>query len=148
MRNYAAFLFLILASVLGGCVTSDSPVEVGARTLELSFSGERCTYHGPTELSPGPVELLFNNNADGLAAVNFHRLLEGKTIQDVIEYHGDEPTSKLRPSWAEELGTWKEIESGEQHRWEGELEEGNYFMVCANMMPFGVWLGTGITVDE
>ena len=148
MGKISAFLLLILAVFIAGCADSDTPVEVGVRTLELTFHGDSCTYEGPTEILPGPVELVFKNNGEGFAAVNFLKNLEGKTIQDVIDYIGEEPTTKHHPSWTQELGSWKLIQTGEQHKWEGELDEGIYHMVCANMMPFGVWFGTGITVEN
>jgi hypothetical protein len=148
MGKLATILCITLVVFLPACTTEEAPVDVGVRTLELTFQGDSCSYAGPTELLPGPVELIFNNNGEGFAAVNFLELLEGKTIQDLIEYNGEEPSTKHAPSWSQELGTWKLIQSGEQHKWAGELEEGNYFMVCANMSPFGVWLGTGLTVTN
>ncbi|TEU19160.1 MAG: hypothetical protein E3J21_04445 [Anaerolineales bacterium] len=116
--------------------------------LELSFDGESCTYEGPTELTAGPVELIFLNKSEAPAAVNFLMLLEGKTVQDVIEYNGEEPTSKHAPSWTRELGTWRSVAAGESHHWEGDLEPASYFMVCARISPLGVWLGTGLDVSQ
>ena len=118
------------------------------RTLDLTFDGEHCTYEGPTELAAGPVELFFHNNSDKMAAVNFAKLLEGKTIQDIIDYIGEEPTTKHAPSWTQELGTWTGVNSGDTHHWEGELEPGIYNMVCAIAYPLAVWHGTGLTVGK
>jgi hypothetical protein len=162
--NKPSLLFLViflLLALITGCATAaqDPPTpeptvmlgpsckEVGGNCLELTFDGESCTYEGPTEIAAGPVELFFNNNSEGTAAVNFLMLLEGKTIEDVIEYNGEEPTTKHAPSWSRELGTWRPISAGESHHWEGELEPANYFMVCARLAPLGVWLGTGLTVE-
>lgn len=121
--------------------------EVEGICLDLTFDGENCTYEGPTELTSGPVTLFFNNKSEGAAAVNFLMLLEGKTVEDVIEYTGEEPTTKHHPSWSRELGTWMPIVAGKSQHWEGELEPGDYFMVCARLSPLGVWLGTGLTVE-
>ncbi|MGD8753746.1 MAG: hypothetical protein PVG14_20115 [Anaerolineales bacterium] len=117
--------------------------------LELTFDGESCTYEGPTEFKTVPVTLLFFNESDRIAATNMIRLLEDKTLQDVVDYNGDEPSTKHRPSWSVEIpGVWKEIKSGDSHIWNGVLEPGTHAIVCARIMPFGVWLGSGFRVED
>ncbi len=115
--------------------------------LQLTFDGVSCTYEGPTELTPGPVELLFYNESEGSAATNMVSIDEGYTIQDVIDDLGPEPSTGHHPSWTRELGTWRSIVPGESHHWEGDLEMGLYAMVCARLSPLGVWFGTGLTVE-
>ena len=115
--------------------------------LDLTFDGERCTFEGSTELTPGPIVLTFHNDSETDAAVNFLELLEEKTIEDVIEYHGPEPTKRYAPWWSRELGSWSRVSAGSSHEWETYLEPGSYFMVCARLSPMGVWLGTGLTVE-
>jgi len=122
-----------------------STEEVEGIHLSLTFDGANCNYEGPTEFAPGPVTLYFNNKSEGNAAVNFLMLLDGKTIEDVIEYNGEEPTTKHHPTWSRELGTFQRIAPGEIQHWEGELEPADYFMVCVSF-TLGVWLGTGLTV--
>ncbi len=73
---------------------------------------------------------------------------EGKTIQDMIDDLGPEPSTGHHPSWTHELGTWRSIAAGESHHWEGDLEPGLYAMVCASTSPLGVWFGTGLTVQS
>ena len=119
---------------------------VEAVLLHLTFDGESCTYEGPTELTPGPVELRFYNESETGAAVNFLQLLEGKTYQDVIEHTGPEPSTKHAPSWARELGSWSTTLAGGGSNWKGDLEPASYFMVCARVFPLAVWLRTGLTV--
>jgi hypothetical protein len=117
-------------------------------TLRLTFDGDGCEYEGPTQISPGPVILDFVNESDDVAAANMIRLDDGYTIQDVIEYNGPEPSQKHAPSWSQDVsGVWEVIVSGETHRWEGDLEQGTYFVVCAGMLPFGVWNGAGLEVE-
>ena len=162
-RTRIVFLtFLLLFSVITACTPEPTATlvpptnipeptsceEVEGICLDLTFDGENCTYEGPTEFTSGPVILFFNNRSEGSAAVNFLMLLEGKTIEDVIEDIGEEPTTKHAPSWSRELGTWHPIPPGRSHLWEGELESGSYFMVCARLTPLGVWLGTGLTVED
>ncbi len=121
--------------------------DANAVPLNLTWDGEACTFDGPTELTPGRIVLTFSNESESAAAVNFLELLEGKTIEDVIEYNGPEPTTKHHPSWSRELGSWSRVSAGLTHEWEAHLDPANYFMVCVQMDPLGVWLGTGLTVD-
>lgn len=128
--------------------TTTAAPQVTADTLLLTFDGDSCTYEGPTELSPGPVELIFLNKGEGPAAVNMVSIDEGYTIQDVIDDLGLEPSTGHHPDWTRELGTWRQTAPGESHRWEGDLEAGLYAMVCVRLSPLGVWFGTGLTVAE
>jgi hypothetical protein len=72
-------------------------------------------------------------------------LLDGKTIEDMIEYQGEEPTSQHAPAWSQRMNTWKGIGPGRIHHWEGELESGDYAAVCTSF-TLGTWLGTGLIV--
>jgi len=116
--------------------------------LELTFDGESCAYEGPTHLKTGPVTLLFHNKSGGNAAVNLVVHTGNQTIQDAIDYIGEEPTTKHYPSWTRELGTWRSVPPGESHTWEGVLEPGIYHMVCARLKPLGGWFGTGLVVED
>lgn len=160
------FVFLLLAS----CVTAEpeptatnfpptsTPIltsceEVEGSCLELSFDGDSCIYEGPSDMEAGQVALIFHNESDGWAAANLIRLLEGKTIQDVLVYNGEEPSTKHAPSWSVSVpGVYNEIEAGESHFWEGVLDPGIHALVCARTPPWpdpiGVWFGTGITVEH
>jgi hypothetical protein len=127
------------------------PLSCGAaqgNCLELSWDGESCTYEGPAELKAGPVTLLFHNEGEGMAAVNLLRHLSDQSIQDAIDYIGEEPTTKPYPSWSRELGTWASVAPGSTHRWEGVLEPGVHHMVCARLQPIGAWFGGGFTVED
>ena len=61
-------------------------------------------------------------------------------------YLGEEPSSKHHPIWSEEVGTWKLINSGVIHIWEGELDPGIHTVVCASP-KHGIWHGGGFEVD-
>jgi hypothetical protein len=151
--------FVVAACTDGDSATSDEPEAtttpppeastdaVDPVALRLTFSGESCSYEGATELSPGPVELTFLNESEGSAAVNLLSIDEGYTIQDVIDGFGPEPSTEHAPYWTDELGTWRNVAPGHSYLWEGDLEVGPYFMVCARLSPFGVWFGTGLTVE-
>ena len=122
--------------------------EVEGICLGLSWDGESCTYEGPAELRTGPVTLLFHNESEGMAAVNLLRHTGDQSIQDAIEYIGEEPTTKHHPSWSRELGTWASVAPGSTHRWEGVLEPGVHHMACARLQPIGAWFGGGFTVED
>ena len=161
-----AFVALLLAAACGGggeptatrSSTTPSPTAeatggggdegVEAGLLRLTFDGESCTYEGPTDLTAGPVALVFLNESEGRAAVNLMRHRLDKTIQDLINYIGEEPSTKHAPSWTREVGTWNPIPAGESDRWEGDLEPGIHTMVCAGLGPLLVWFGTGLTVED
>lgn len=121
--------------------------EVEGNCLELTFDGESCTYKGPTDLKAGPVTLFFHNESEGRAAVNLLAHTGDETIQDAIDYIGEEPTTKHHPGWTRELGTWRTVSPDESHTWEGVLEPGIYHMVCASFSEGG-WFGTGLTVED
>ena len=130
--------------------------------LELSFDGESCTYEGPTSFKGGPVTqqfyntegtapvtLKFYNNSEGMAAVNLIRPKGEETIQDMIDYFGEEPSTLHAPYWTNSVaGVYGGTNAGESRIWEGELEPGLYSMVCVRFTPFGVWVGTGLEVVD
>ena len=118
-----------------------------AIALTLTFHGDSCTYEGPTELTPGPVELTYLNESEEIAALNLTEHMQDKTIQDVIDYIGEEPTTKHAPPWVRDLGTWRGVGAGMNHSWKWDIEPATYHMVCARMTPLAVWFGTGLTVE-
>jgi hypothetical protein len=117
--------------------------------LRLTFDGESCTYEGTTELTPGPVELVFFNESEEPAAVNMVSIDEGYTLQDNLDTFGPEPSTGHHPWWTRELGTWQSTAPGESHHWEGDLEAGLYAMACASLVipQVLVWYGAGLTVE-
>jgi hypothetical protein len=154
----------ILLTPIAGCVTATSKTvtvsptdtpeltsceEVEGICLELTFDGESCTYEGPTLFKSGPVTLLFLNESEGFAAVDLLRHNGDQSIQDMIDYFGEEPSTKHHPSWSTEfLDVWGYIESGNIRIWRGALEPGIHTMVCVKQIPNGVWFGTGLTVED
>ncbi len=139
-------LTLLFAGALLMTACSKQPVSGGE--LQLTFDGESCTYEGPTYLKAGPVTLLFLNESDDHAAVNLLILTEDKTIQDMIDDIGEEPFKPYGALWAREVGTYRDIRSGESQTWEGVLEPGIHAMVCVRLMPLRLWFGTGLEVVD
>jgi len=104
-------------------------------------------YKGPATQEEGPVTLLFINNGDWLARVNLMRHQGEESIQDMIDYLGEEPSTKHTPTWAAALGPWVPVGSGERHTSEEILKSGIHTMVCADNR-YGWWLGGGFNVEE
>lgn len=130
-----------------------SCAEVEGDCIQLTFTGEGCIYEGPTELKPGPVQGIFHNEGDGWAAANLIRLLEDKTLDDLRHLFGEEPSTQHQPSWSEHYpGVWKEIEPGESHFWQVDLEPGIHALLCvrtpAYPEPIGVWIGNTWTIED
>jgi hypothetical protein len=127
--------------------------------LRLTFDGGNCTYEGPTDLKAGPVTIDFVNRMEEPAVdkwrlvfkVNLMRHTGDETAQDMVDYLGPDPSTKHQPSWVSNPlpAPWDHpVLPGQTVNWEGNLEPGTYTMICAYLDPFGVWFGTGLTVED
>ena len=155
MKKFVAIIsLLIVALLMAACGTGDIPVSDGE--LLLTFNGDSCTYEGPTRLKAGPVTLVFFNESEGAAGVYLVRHTGEETIQDAIDYIGEEPSSQSyhlfhvdAPTWVSAIqNLWRPVSSGESNTWEGDLEQGIYHMVCEGSGPSATWFGTGLTVVD
>jgi hypothetical protein len=121
--------------------------------VEITFDGDTCTFEGPSELIPGPLAFIFYNESQDWASSNLMKLTEGKTIEDLRAYFWEEPSENHQPPWSISIpGSWKEIQGGEAHFWEGIVEPGIYTLVCVHSTPWpkpiGVWVGPIWTIKE
>ncbi|MEE8356743.1 MAG: hypothetical protein V3R33_05485 [Anaerolineales bacterium] len=141
-------LLLLIIILLSSCSIMNQEPEI--RELNLTFTGDDCIYEGPDEIKAGPVSLAFYNENDSISAMNFMRHKGGESIQDMIDYLGAAPSTKHHPDWTDDFTyyTWKKITSGTSITFDFELEPGIYSMVCAQILPYGVWFGTGLIVQE
>jgi len=151
---------LIFLALITGCSTAltatptqetidlpSSCEEVEGNCIELTFLGESCVYEGPEILENGNITLIFSNESDMPYAANLIRLLENKTYQDLIDYQGEEPSSKVAPRWSSQYpGLLEFVGSGKKQIWTGDLESGIHALVCLG--SDGVWLGGGFTVVD
>ena len=122
--------------------------KVEGNCLWLSFDGESCIYEGPTALKAGPITLLFLNESETTAYAGLVKLTGDKTIQDLIEYNGEEPSTKHAPFWTQTIFAYQVVPEGGSNIWKGLLEVGTYGMVCIRVTPHGAWVATGLTVDK
>ena len=141
-RTVALVSMVAAVLLLVGCGGDDD------RVMRLEFDGSSCNYDGPSELTPGPIELEFLNEGDGKGSVAFVRHTGDHSIQDMIDYMGDQPSTLHAPGWAVHLGTWEPVSSGHTYHWDGNLVEGVYTVVCGDRTPFHMWFGGGLTVSE
>lgn len=121
--------------------------------LELSFDGESCTYEGPTSFKGGPVTqqfyknsegvtpvtLKFYNDSKGMAAVNLMRHTGDETIQDMIDYIGEEPGTVKAPLWTKSVaGVYGGTRAGESRiSGKGNLSQG-FIPWCASGSRHGL----------
>jgi len=131
-----------------GAVSTTTTEALPVVPMTLTFDGEGCTFDGPTELTPGPVEYTFVNESEVPAVQNFIEVLEGMTHDDMIVSNGPEPFTGHAPSWTRGLGTWWTTEVGASDSWELWLRPGSYFMVCGSAEPLLAWNGPWLTVAE
>lgn len=96
-----------------GCSPREEPVSEAL--MHLTFDGESCIFEGLIYLKAGPATLYFHNDSDQIAAVNLLRHTGGETSQDVIDYLGEEPSSKKAPPWTVKYDTWQAKLPGEEH---------------------------------
>ena len=136
----AVGLLLLTACSSGEVADSDS------RVIQLTFDGEQCIYEGPSVLSEGEVEVVFNNESSEETVFWFGRLDEGRTTQDVIDYVADDPSADP-PSW-----TVPVYEAGLAPgrplplRAEAPVAPGLHNLVCGSDSPPHVYFGGELTV--
>jgi hypothetical protein len=146
----------ISLAFLTSCAAPETPIpdptsceEVEGVCLELSWDGENCTYAGLDDFKSGPIKFFYFNESEASAYVNMQRHTGDKTIQDMIDYIGEEPDRKPIPGWATDVpGIFTNVSSGEIFSWNGVLEPGIHTMICATVMPLGVYYGDGFTVEN
>jgi hypothetical protein len=138
--------------VLAACGDSDdtSSSDTAASTVtdipRLTFDGSTCVYEGPEEVTAGVVVVELVNDSDGTANVFVGLLSEGKTVQDVIDALGPEPSRGpvgVTP-WISDMGGQNPAKAGETMRWDAGLAAGDYVVNCNRRG--NVWHGGGFTV--
>ena len=121
--------------------------EVEGNCLELTFYGESCVYKGPEIVENGNATLILSNESEMPYKFNLIRLLEDKTYQDLIDYQGEEPSSKAAPSWLSFYpGVLDYVGPGQKYVWTGDLKSGIHALACVGRL--GIWLGGEFTVVD
>jgi hypothetical protein len=131
--------------------STDTSVSEEVDTPQLTFDGTDCTYAGPAEVTEGVVVVEFVNtidaNAEGvtLAGLAVLKIDEGYTVDDVVESFDD--PGQAFPVWLSDMGSAIPADAGETTAWEGNLDAGEYALLCQQhaLVP---WFGSGLTVVE
>ena len=155
MKAISILASIVVVLFAVGCGSGDDTNGTGTadsgNEMQLTFDWDSCVYEGATELAAGPTTLTFINASEELAFVEIGSIPGDETAQDVIDYIGEEPSSKFHPRWTEEVA-YKSISSGETFVWEGELEPAIHSVVCGvskaedGVPTLYVWLGSVFTV--
>ena len=123
--------------------------EVEGVCTELSFDGESCTFEGPELLKVEPITFLFFNESNVDVAFGVYEHSFNKTIQDMIDYLGEEPSPiENNPAWSKRITPWVPIQPGKSYTWKGVLGPRIHSILCVRLNPYGTWLGAGLTVEE
>jgi len=123
--------------------------EMEGECVELSYDGQSCTYEGPTLLKVQTITFLFHNDSNEDVVFGIFGHTHNKTIQDMIDFLGEEPSPiENKPAWTERITPWAPIWPGRSYTWKGVLEPGIYSILCIRLTPYGTWFGTGLTVEE
>jgi len=130
--------------------STDTSVSEQGDTPQLTFDGTDCTYAGPAEVTDGVVVVELVNTSDANANVLVTKLDEGYTVDDVAEYIVDPVAIAVAPSWLSDMGSGGAVraEPGETIAWEGNLDAGEYVLMCTQSSVSLPWVGSGLTVVE
>jgi hypothetical protein len=126
--------------------------DLNGNCFELHYYGESCTLKGPTDIKAGSITLFYFNESEVNANLAVLRHEKDKTYQDMVNYLGEEPSTKHSPKWGRDQGAWRSdsdlILPGEIFTWEGFLAYGIHTLVCVRAEPHNVWIGGWFTVEE
>lgn len=154
------FWILILPVIFSGCAAATpepSPsatpkpatcAEVDDPCLEVIFTEDNCSYHGPSKLSPGTAYIQFHNQRDERARMGLWKLGPGGTIQNFQEYVGDEPsTVHHNPPRITGMGTASLASPGKLILRREHFIPGIYVLDCFTEDPYLLWFAGGFIVE-
>ena len=120
----------------------------GLPVIEVTFSGEECSYLGPETIPTGKVSLLLHNpgDEDYWAVLAFWP--EDKTLEDVVAHFGPPGTAKNPPMWLD--GATNSAYAGETTERSLFLLPGEYVLLCVlpDPLPMRHWMGPSVTVEK
>ncbi len=116
--------------------------------LEVIFTEDKCSYYGPSELSPGTAYIQFHNQREGRARMGLWKLGEGRTIQIFQEYVGTEPsTVHHNPPMTTGMGTASLAGPDRIILRRENYLPGVYVVDCFTEDPYQLWFGGGFVVE-
>ena len=72
---------------------------------------------------------------------------EGKTWSNTLSYLGLLPSMKSQPDWSTDV-VIAALAPGENHTRREELSAGTYVSICGQSVPYQVWPGGLMTVED
>ena len=87
---------------------TSEPLPETVAEFEVTFDGNECTVSGPSESLTGHHSFILNDLSDKRVDLWVGRLLEGKTVQDLLDEQGEPGVWWPKPSWffyAQQIGT-------------------------------------------
>jgi hypothetical protein len=124
---------------------TSTPLPLSGVQLVLTSDVGSCVYKGPTPIKAGqPVTLVLHNESAEPASMALMRHFGTETIQNMIDYLGEESLPKHAPTWVVHVnGVWKHLGAGASHTWEGTLQPKIHTLASATREPHGAWFGVG-----
>ena len=130
--------------LLAGCSSADeesavedaatSPAEAtGAderEDLAVTFDGTTCAYDGPSEHSPGVLEVEFDNDNDVGGAALLLRLNEDTTFDEFADAHQPEPYLGELEDFGEASGVIGRLQPNDDGAATFPVQTGKYVLIC------------------
>ena len=135
MRRFLALYFMAIAVAAFAWACADDR-QSSLPVLTLDPFG--CTYSGQETFADGLLTIGFGKQSQELAYLEFYRLREGRTFDDLVSFWND-PHDPGSPPWAtlEATSTAKPASRAEADTLEGDglafeesLPAGNYALIC------------------
>ncbi len=145
----ATVALVVIVGVALAFVTGDGTDVAGgdSRVVQGTFDGEQCIYEGPSVLSAGEgqVEVVFHNESAEASFFNFGRLDEGRTTQEIIDYHADDPSAGP-PSWWFDVWFQPIAANSSSIPVMRTVAPGLHNLVCGTASPLHGYFGGEVTV--
>ena len=122
-----------------------------ARSPTATFDGEVCTYSGPDSVNEGDIEVTFENNSDGIAALVFLLLVDESARADEVARIGSRTSVEgAPPGSAVEFDALVEADPREKAIETVRLTSGTHLVDCVTftgIAPNEVWRVALVEVD-
>lgn len=138
---------LCVAIALAASACSTGPE---SRSIELTFANADCTYAGPRNLTPGIVEITFQNFSEAGAWVVLVRIDSGRTVEEFEDWTLTSPGAGLPGFVVAEWTTTNRngIDASSSVTDEVDLRGGRYAMACGSVTPDLGYFAAGLVIEE
>jgi hypothetical protein len=116
--------------------------------LVVMFEDENCKHVGPEFVPAGQFTVIFSNHTDRTSSMDFEKLDEGKTWDDMNHYMSPLPFHGDQPDWSTDWINIGGLSPGKNMSWQQELNSGTYISICWQVGTHDKWLGGGLVVED